>query len=171
MKKIVTLSFVLLVFANCKNKEQQAETSNSNPKEVTQEIVAAKLEIGCYVYDDEKNNITLEVTENKTPISGNLSYSLSEKDKNTGSFIGEIKADLLIATYTFNSEGKTSTRQVAFKLENDKLIEGYGELNTNGTTFKDVSSLNFDSKMPLLKSDCDNQKKNTSLKAEVPIQK
>ncbi len=117
------------------------------------------LDLGCYVFNDGKSVVLLEIIENGKEIKGNLTYTLAEKDKNSGNFTGELKKGLLIANYTFQSEGKESIRQVAFKVDGDKLTEGYGELNNDGTAFKDLSNIHFTSKMPLTKIDCNSLKK------------
>jgi hypothetical protein len=153
MKKIIVAAFAALTMLNCKNKEQKTETTNTNPQEVITEKTIA-LNLGCYIFDDGKNIVSLEITENGEEIKGNLTYALSEKDKNSGKFTGKLKEGILIADYTFLSEGKESIRQVAFKVEGDKLIEGYGELNNEGTTFKDISNIQFTSTMPLTKTEC-----------------
>ena len=62
---------------------------------------------------------------------------------------------MLLADYTFQSEGKESVRQVAFKIQDGKLLEGYGELNADGTKFKDTSKLTFNPSMPLTILSCD----------------
>ena len=157
MKKIILLSFVALTMLNCKNKEQKTENSNASPQEVKEET-PTPLDLGCYVFDDGKNTVSLKITENGKEIKGNLTYALSEKDKNSGNFTGELQEGILIANYTFKSEGKESIRQVAFKVNGDKLIEGYGELNNDGTAFKDLNNISFTSKMPLTKTDCNTLK-------------
>jgi hypothetical protein len=153
MKKLIVASFAALTMLNCKNKEQKTETTNTDPQEVIAEKTPA-LNLGCYVFEDGKNIVSLEITENGEEIKGNLTYALSEKDKNSGKFIGKLKEGILIADYTFLSEGKESIRQVAFKVEVDRLIEGYGELNNEGTAFKDISNIQFTSTMPLTKTEC-----------------
>ncbi|KKN46648.1 hypothetical protein LCGC14_0671010 [marine sediment metagenome] len=87
-------------------------------------------------------------------MEANLTYALAEKDKNTGTYKGEFNDGKLIGTYTFQSEGVESKRQVAFMLSDDQLIEGYGELNEDGSLFKDVNTVNYSSTMPLSKTDC-----------------
>ena len=153
MKKLLVAAFAALSMLNCKNKEQKIETANTDPQEIIAEKTTA-LNLGCYVFDDGKNIVSLEIIENGEEIKGNLTYALSEKDKNSGKFTGKFKEGILIADYTFLSEGKESIRQVAFKPEGDKLIEGYGELNTEGTAFKDISNIQFTSTMPLTKKEC-----------------
>jgi len=105
----------------------------------------------CYAYEKEGNEISLQIELNGKDVLGSLVYSLAEKDKNAGLLRGRLENYILIAEYTFESEGKESTRQVAFKLENNKLIEGYGEMTLDGTHFKDTTQLKFGSAMPLLK--------------------
>lgn len=157
MKKLIILTFVALTMLNCKNKKQKTEDSNSASQEVTGETTTP-LDLGCYVFNDGKNTVSMEIIEKGKEIKGNLTYTLAEKDKNSGNFTGELQEGILIANYTFQSEGKESIRQVAFKVDGDKLIEGYGELNNVGTAFKDQSNIHFTSKMPLTKTDCNNLK-------------
>ncbi len=157
MKKLIVLSFVALTMLNCKNKEQKTENSNSDLQEAAKDTTTT-LDLGCYVFNDGKNTVSIEITENGKEIKGNLTYALAEKDENSGNFTGELREGILIANYTFQSEGKETIRQVAFKVDGDKLIEGYGELNNEGTAFKDLKNINFTSKMPLIKTDCNKLK-------------
>ena len=160
MKKTMLLLFVALMMINCKKKEEKIESSPSSPsssEEKTNET-RAQIDLGCYVFDDGKNVVSLEITENTAEIKGNLIYDFAEKDKNSGNFHGKLKDGILIADYTFQSEGIETTRQVAFKVNNNTFIEGYGELNNEGTAFKDTSNLSFTSDMPLTKTDCNKKK-------------
>ena len=90
MKKLIVIALVALAMINCKNKEQKIENANADLPKVTVEKTAA-LDLGCYVFDDGKNTVSFEITQNGKEIKGNLTYSLAEKDKNSGSFTGELK--------------------------------------------------------------------------------
>jgi hypothetical protein len=152
MKNLTLLFFTVLTMLNCKNKEKNTE--NTNNQEITaEEKIVDTLAMGNYLFEDGKNLITFVIEENRNEIKGFLTYELAEKDKNSGKFSGKFEDGILIGKYTFKSEGKESVREVAFKVDGDKLIEGYGELNEDGTAFKDASNLNFTSKMPLTKID------------------
>jgi hypothetical protein len=152
MKKLTLLFFTVLTMLNCRNKEENTE--NTNNQEITaEEKIVDTLAMGNYLFEDGKNLITFVIEENRNEIKGFLTYELAEKDKNSGKFSGKFEDGILIGKYTFKSEGKESTREVAFKVDGDKLIEGYGELNEEGTAFKDASNLSFTSKMPLTKID------------------
>lgn len=153
MKKITLVFITVLTLLNCKNKEEKIE--DSTPEVViAKEKTTALLDLGCYIFNDDKNNISFEIIENTNEIKGILTYVLTEKDKNYGSFTGKLNNGILIGKYTFQSEGEESVREVAFKVEDDKLIEGYGDLNETGTAFKDIRYLKFTSKMPLTKTAC-----------------
>lgn len=115
-----------------------------------------KLDKGCYVYNSNGSSISFEITETGDSIIGNLDYRLSGKDGNTGHFKGKLVGDKLIGAYTFMSEGSESTREVAFLVKGDQLIEGYGELVNDGSTFKNKDAVSYTSTMPLIKSDCQN---------------
>lgn len=137
------LTLILMVLVSCQNK--------GNNKTGLQD----KLDLGCYQYNDGKNLVVMEIKGLKNGVSGDLGYSLDGKDSNRGTFSGKLENNLLFAEYTFISEGMESKREVAFKVEEGKLIEGYGELNENGTAFKDRTTIKYTSEMPLEKSSCD----------------
>lgn len=157
MKKALFLVFACVSLVACKNN-----TKTENP-DITKDVnslndpsKARALEIGCYTYDSNGNTIKMEIIEIDDVILGNLNIAYAEKDANQGKFAGTLEGDKLIGTYTFLSEGTKSTREIAFLVKNNQLIEGYGELIENGTKFKDVSTINYTSKMPLTQVDCKN---------------
>lgn len=154
MKKLLMISIVAFTIIQCKNKEQDRENTTTEISVATK-TTTATLSLGCYKYDDGKNKITFEVLENEKEIRGNLDYALAEKDRNTGQFIGTQEEDVIIGIYAYQSEGLESTREIAFKIEGDKLIEGYGELSDDGTSFQDISSIEYTSSMPLEKTNCE----------------
>lgn len=149
MKKQIFLSVAfILVFTAC--KKEASETTLP----VSEETKAETSKTECYYYDVNGNVVELQLQYNTDDISGTLNYALAEKDTNMGTFKGKIENNILLAAYTFHSEGTESTRQVAFKFMDGKLVEGYGDMNEDGTHFKDVSQLKFTSTMPLSKVDC-----------------
>lgn len=155
MKKIVVTSLVLLLVFACKTKESK-EVDSEEPETVAPPQPVPALEVGCYTYDANGNKVVLEITHINETVLGSLSYALSEKDANAGTFAGELMDSVLIGKYTFMSEGtQGNTREVAFLFKDGQLIEGYGELDETGTAFKDKSALSFSSSMPLSKTECE----------------
>jgi len=89
----------------------------------------------CYQAIIEKRTITLTVdVNNVNQFEGELDYSYYQKDKSFGTVFGNVKGDTVFADYTFQSEGKTSVRELVFlKKDGDTFVKGYGEiLETNG---------------------------------------
>lgn len=152
-KSIITITLALLVFG-CKTKEKENIEENTGIETV--EAPVYTLEVGCYAYEGNGDRVLLEITEINNSVLGNLSYNLAEKDANSGTFAGMLQDSILIGKYTFMSEGTDgNTREVAFLWKDGQLIEGYGELDATGTSFKDRNTLKFTSNMPLSKTECE----------------
>ena len=98
----------------------------------------------------------MELTKVDEEVTGNLNSAYSGKDSNKGTFVGKLNGDKVVVTYTFNSEGKSSSREVAYQIKDNQLIEGYGDLEDNGTKFIDVNTIQCTYTTPLLKVDCSN---------------
>lgn len=154
MKKLIILSIIAFAFTSCKNNEE-SKVSAEETETVIAEQPASLLQTGCYSYNAGNNAINFEVTGLGDEITGTLIYALDGKDTNTGTFKGQLSDDKLFGIYTFMSEGVESTREVAFMVKDDQLIEGYGELNESGNAFTDKNDISYNSAMPLTKTDCD----------------
>lgn len=158
--KLAIVSMVsFAVFFSCKNKEEKHDKNDMEEpmsEQTNREEIAStsQLEMGCYMYKREDNMVNFEITKNENPVEGNLTYALAKKDKNTGTFRGEINEGKLVGIYTFMSEGVQSKRQVAYLLKDKRLIEADGELNDDGNMFKDLKTVSYTSEMSLNKTDC-----------------
>lgn len=110
----------------------------------------------CYEGIYNRDTIFLELHRNGDSASGQLQYSIFEKDRNNGTFRGLVKGDTLLAYYTFLSEGKESVRQVAFLQKDSSLYEGYGNVQEEHgrMVFKEGTVLNFPADRPLKKVAC-----------------
>ncbi|MES2431596.1 MAG: hypothetical protein V4556_11705 [Bacteroidota bacterium] len=146
MKYYLLIVIALLVIVSC----------NNDPKKTSETIITAdtakegemKIMIPgtvCYATTGSKDSVFLKVEAFPNVVTGNLSYKIFEKDSNKGTIDGVMRGDTLIADYTFNSEGMSSIRQVAFLIKNNTATEGYGEVEEkNGKMiFKDIHTLDF----------------------------
>lgn len=111
----------------------------------------------CYEYTKGKDTVALSLSRTGNKITGDLTYSLYEKDRNYGTVNGKIAGDTLILNYVFDSEGMHSSRQVVFLKKNNQLTEGFGDVEekNGGMNFKDLKSLKFDNSIVLSKINCD----------------
>lgn len=150
MRKIAFVFALLALTVACKKNSDKEKTTDSDIDMVP------TVQEECYEYRKDGNTIYMHLKKEVNAVTGNLDYAYSEKDSNTGTFSGTIKNDILIAVYTFTSEGMESKREIAFQVKDKTLIEGYGEVEEkNGTvTFKSPDKLVFNSGMPLAKVDC-----------------
>lgn len=146
MKKILYCFGAIVLLSACNQKTENKDTitvSNTNQTDFS----------GLYSYQQNGDTITLQLTVDGTRANGNLMYALNEKDRNSGTFVGEIKDGVLLADYTFSSEGVLSERQIAFKLNDNSAVEGYGNVQEiNGKmVFKDPANLEFGTGLVLTK--------------------
>lgn len=106
----------------------------------------------CYRAVVNQDTITMRLTTADSLVTGDLAYHFHEKDRNEGTIQGRLTGDLLIADYSFQSEGVVSIRQVAFRKKEGGFVEGYGDTEERDgrMSFKNVQSLDF-SHGPMLK--------------------
>ena len=138
---------IISLFFSCNNHHQ--ESTINKP-------VTKPGQLNCYRYVNNRDTVILRTTSVNGSITGTLVYNFYEKDKNKGTIQGQMKSELLIADYTYYSEGVQSVRQIAFKKNGKTFIEGYGEPETkNGKTiFKNIDSLDFNHSIILNEIDC-----------------
>ena len=147
MKTCLILACCGLFFSCNNNTEDTApEDNNGSP-------------VHCYGYANERDTILLTLIPMGESVTGTLAYSLDGKDRNTGTIQGVMRDDLIVADYTFMSEGIRSVRQVAFMKKDSFYIEGYGEVVVTGkrTQFRNTDSLWFNDSIRLLGTSCQNK--------------
>ncbi len=110
----------------------------------------------CYSYVTPRDTVYLHISRKNRNITGDLTYRLYEKDRNVGSLDGRIKGDTLLAEYTFNSEGRSSVREVVFLKKGETYVEGFGPVNEKEgkTIFQDHKNINFINGITLTKTNC-----------------
>lgn len=150
MKTSIILIIAVLL-ASCNSQE-----GNTIQTDMQSADIGKLSGTNCYLYAGEADTVSLKLTHDGDSVSGYLDYRLKEKDKNTGTIKGKMNGNILIAEYTFFSEGVQSTRQVAFKLDGDSFFEGYGEsYNQNDKAyFRNTDALNFEGSMELAEVAC-----------------
>jgi hypothetical protein len=137
---VVVLVIAFLVWwAMGSNNTETNNTVTPPPSEQASSIA------GCYAATNGQDTFTLNI-QNQTGdnVTGTLAFKNFEKDSSSGTFSGTYKDGILLADYTFNSEGSTSVRQVIFKKVGDDFVEGFGPLNSDGTRFTDTSKVTYD---------------------------
>ncbi|MFP5078856.1 hypothetical protein [Pedobacter sp. JCM 36344] len=148
-KLILALVAASSILAACNSEKKtsvEADSSVAMTADTTMAKAAEAFSDGCYAYTKNRDTALLTLKVAGEEVTGDLSYSLYEKDSNKGTIAGEIKGDTIIAEYDFNSEGVRSIREIVFLKKGGKLYEGFGEVETKGmkAIFKDRASLKFE---------------------------
>lgn len=159
MKKYLLIIPILCIITitSCKNETKTDESEMMNSEESDMQADVNTPQIACYKFASEKDTVLLQMEQINEEVAGTLSYNYFEKDKNDGTFEGKMIGDTLYADYTFGSEGSVSVREVMFVKKENKLIEGFGEVEeVNGKMkFKDNAKFTLNEKMPLTEINCD----------------
>jgi hypothetical protein len=150
MKKISCGVLLLFTIAACNNAEENktvqtdttAESTTVKPNNITMPGII------CFQYIQQRDTVSLKliIKDSATgAVYGNLFYNMFEKDDNRGRFKGTRNGDIIKADYTYTSEGTTSVREVIFRLKDNVLTEGFGEMEEKGKkfVFKDTSKIQY----------------------------
>jgi hypothetical protein len=149
--KTTSFLIALALLTSCGSQSDKTEKTIN-----TQETTKDEIPMQCYQYASQGDTVALKLVHIRDTYTGSLVYLFKEKDRNIGTFQATMRGDVLVADYTFNSEGTKSIRQVAFKKVGNTYVEGYGEsVDENGVMkFKDITSLNFGSSIVLQEVPC-----------------
>ncbi len=99
----------------------------------------------CFTWSIGQNTATARLNIQGTQVKGTLEFDYAEKDDSKGKLNGTLNNDIIMAEYTFVSEGQESVMEVVFKIQGNKLIQGYAEMEEQGgkLVFKDGVKLSF----------------------------
>ena len=159
MKIFIGVLLCVMTVIACNSSTNQSEStsvqtdSNHVDRKVT---VPDSLLSGCYSLIANRDTASFQVQVKDSSASGSLSYNLFEKDRNDGTFEGELTGDLLLGWYLFRSEGIMSVRQVAWQVHTNSLWPATGEVvvRNDSAFFKDPTKLKFDSTRAFVKTKC-----------------
>lgn len=155
MKKMMMATAAdLLLLSACHDQATNKETNTDTikgPENTTMMPVSS-----CYASTSNGDSVQMKVDVFEKVVTGTLQYNWKEKDDNKGEYEGVMKGDTLFADYRFMSEGKESTRQVAFLIKDGTATEGYGDVEEKDgkTVFKNPSALQFGKDIVLSKTQC-----------------
>lgn len=110
--------------------------------------------IGCYSAMLERDVYTLTITsEHRGTVLGSVSFDNFEKDSSSGTFVGTYNDGLLVGDYSFQSEGMSSVRQLAFQKVDNGFVPGFGEVQVvdDRETFVDTTALSYDNSYTFIK--------------------
>lgn len=158
MSRIILIGLLFVVACNSPEPENNnaivaKEDTITELRYVTEPPLISS---GCYGWAIAGDTATLQLSIAENRVTGNLIYDWSEKDRNSGSLQGVLQDSLIVANYTYQSEGRTSVREVVFKIKADSLVEGFGDVHTKGDVIehKNKDQLQFHDDRPFVKGVC-----------------
>lgn len=135
----------MVVYFNSNKEDAVVYVPNQTSNNTDNEIPTNDIE-GCYVAGSANDVYTLNVQNLQGQnVLGTLSFKNFQKDSSSGSISGTYNGQVLLADYSFNSEGVASVMQVIFKKSGDSFIRGYGEMNSDGTRFANLNNITYES--------------------------
>lgn len=131
---------------SCNNDSKTpAEKMTPTDTSTTPEMTTMQPTVACYAGNKGRDSFYLKIEKFPNVVVGSLTYDFYEKDRNKGDIDGKLNGDTLVADYRFMSEGKESTRQVAFLIKDNTATEGYGPMNEKDgkMVFKNLPEVKF----------------------------
>ena len=159
LKQLLLVTIALLSLA-CKNNGKTSDTRLVEGVALDDSTLTSNFMdtlSGCYEMVKQRDTAYLQLKTNHKKVTGTLRYNIFEKDSNKGDISGTIQDSLIRAFYTFQTEGVTSVREVVFKIEQGKLVEGMGTVvvrNDSAFFLKDSSGFRFADAQPFMKVPC-----------------
>ena len=157
IRNILLLSFTMLG-STCHNEGRTStETKNDSAgNNSVSTINIDSLPSGCYSQIVARDTSFLQLENKDSSINGALTYNIFQKDRNDGTLQAEVSADILKGWYLFKAEGIISVREVAWKIKDNELWPGSGEVIQKNDTmfFSAPDKLQYDSIHPFKKVAC-----------------
>lgn len=136
--------------------------ASCNNAEISQSEVAAPAPVfdlaGCYMMTISKDTAFLKLNKEGNNVSGTLEYSRLKKRDSKGEFKGVINESKITIWYSSSVKEKAFVKQIVFRIIEDKLAEGYGDvIMKNDTAFyKYPTTLRYEDQHPFTKIPCNN---------------
>ena len=145
-KAVLFINAVVIILISCNTESgNESKTGKDTTTSKSSATNAPSSVTGCYSMVQQRDSVLLNLHVTDSVVTGNLQFRRFEKDRNNGTIQGVVRGDMIIANYTFQSEGTTSVREVVFFIRNGSLFEGYGEIVVKNDTakFVDTGQLQF----------------------------
>ncbi len=171
MKSYFLFVFIILTTISCEKKPIETDFAQTTPPDSiiipeTDEPIESSTVQTCYIGATEKDSVFLTLEDNLGTITGRMRYKNHEKDSTIGDIIGNQNGDTLKLSYTFQSEGITSEREIYFLMKIEALQEGIGEQKTDRhkSSYTDYSKIKYEEGLILKQTDCNDFEKKFSRK-------
>lgn len=156
IKNYFILSSLIFSCIAC-NSNREEKGNQVQPESSSTANTSPGSSVNCYEWTGNNDTIRVRLEMNGEEVTGTIVYDYFQKDRNEGALKGKLSRDIIIADYSFNSEGTRSVRQVAFKKAGNDIIEGFGpmEEKEGKMSFVKADSLSFNPSFVIPSVNCD----------------
>lgn len=150
----LSAGLLTMIISSCQQTADSKTTSAPADSSKATTLLHAGPQCFTRIFKQDTAYLVFE-TDNEV-VTGQLEYSLFEKDKNKGTISGTITDNIIEVDYHFMSEGIMSVRKAIFKLDGERLLEANADsTDKEGMPVfdKDYSKLRYDS-IPFIKGNC-----------------
>lgn len=159
MKKTTFFLIAVALFSACETYTKEDTIDEASMVNDARKIDPSSDIAGCYRGVLERDTVYFVMQHDSAAksVNGDLTFMNFQKDSRKGTFKGKLTDSLISGYYSYQSEGQRTVEQRVFKLQNNELLQGYGDVSNRNDTivFKDVNRLNYLTNMPLVKVACE----------------
>lgn len=159
MKKTTFFLIAVALFSACETYTKEDTIDEASMVNDARKIDSTSDIAGCYRGVLERDTVYFVMQHDSAAksVNGDLTFINFQKDSRKGTFAGKLTDSLISGYYSYQSEGQRTVEQRVFKLQNNELLQGYGDVSNRNDTivFKDVNRLNYLTNMPLVKVACE----------------
>ena len=155
--------FVLLAVAgiiSCNNMDEKTSATTDSIQTTGDATIntTAKVNLtGCWLRVIQKDSLSASLVQQGNFVTGKLVFDNFEKDGSSGTVSGRIENNIARLVYRFQSEGMNSISEVYFKITENGLIHGIGEVAVKGDSayYADPARISFPANETLQKISCE----------------
>lgn len=143
MKNLLILSLFVLGFAACKNEGTSGKDAGNTAGGTALVVPGVPM---CYLMTEGQDSTWVRfVIESNDSLRGSYDWIPWQKDGARGALYGKRTGDNLHVMYDYTIEGSSQKEDKVFRMEEDKLMEGEGELeDRNGVLYlKDPANVKY----------------------------
>lgn len=169
MRSLLFYSIVsIALFTGCGNNTEHYHSSDDTTGQSSRKQIEAPKDerdvTGCYMRVTGRDTLVVRLNQSVVRLNqsgdniiGNIYYDNFEKDGSSGTASGKMVGDTIKLYYHFQSEGMKSVSELYFKVENNSLLSGNGEIAVKGDTayFSAPNNIQFPAEGRLRKLPCD----------------
>lgn len=123
MKETIYTTILLFALASCNNTQNEVANNDTEKAETTTVTTVATPTERCYLFAQNKDTTTVNLTIDGNKVSGKMHWNPWQKDGAIGNLNGTKNNDTIAVMFDYIIEGSNQKEEKYFILKEDKLLE------------------------------------------------